>query len=162
MLKYRLVLLGCVYCHSPSVNTHRMHWGSSWNLISQRWFGLHMTPFFQHCVLTCVRGHIEGMPTQLISSVKQEEKEEEETATRGWMERTPLALHMVNCNVKDMFTLLTCQCKQQMFVNTTFQITVVYTILVMAISPDSLTRWPHYFKSCWVRRNLKSFVKQLQ
>ena len=54
----------------------------------------------------------------------------------------------------------TCQSQQQLFLNTLSVSTDPTIDLVATISPDSLHTFSN-FKSCWVRRNLTNFVKQL-
>lgn len=40
----------------------------------RRWSGPHVTTSFLLCVCTCVLGHTEGLPTQLMSSAKQKKR----------------------------------------------------------------------------------------
>lgn len=86
----------------------------------QRWSGPHVTTFFQQYVRKCVLGHIKGPPTQMTSSAKQED------ATTGKMDsRTHGTCRLIFIWFTVILIMrlgfLTCQGKQQMFVNTLFQ-----------------------------------------
>ena len=69
-----------VECTKDALRTHLRSDHSCEHI--QRLPGPNVTTFSKQFVRQCVLGHIEGRPTQLTSSVKQEEEEEATTTDR--------------------------------------------------------------------------------